>query len=477
MATETEVHAPPAWRRYFTYLVVALMPVSANIERLLGQKKPFYASPLDVLLPLLALILGVELLLKKPTIKHAWPPLPTLLWGGLAALSMLWIDQFPGAGTLQPALKDVAGVLLFGVVGVWAFTNVMESPAEARRLVLILGASFSVCLLLALKHYVGPVGIPFDPEKPLQDLGGTTNMRLAGWYDFRAVFGAHVALLVPAAAVLAVWDRDTAVRAGAALFGIVALCVTLAGGGFVAACAGVVAVAAACMAVRKWGAATAILAVLLVVVLAAVPKLPRKNAEVLWRSLTLYADNPDEKKLPTARLRRYQAAMDLLHAPSDPRKPDGTRYWLRGVGIGRYQKHINAYYQNPYVKPGGRTDDEAAFDMEADERFTFGFLETTAVELGLPGLLIVLFVFGGWTLTGYGAFTAFALARPQDEGAQLRAMLALAAFAAGTGALVVSIFASPMIPGVKGSFAFFMALAYVAGGWAQNSRVTQPFPD
>ncbi|HYG76234.1 MAG TPA: hypothetical protein VEK08_14610 [Planctomycetota bacterium] len=469
---QTENSAPPAWRRYFAYLVVALMPISANIERLLSQKKPVYASPLDFLLPPLVLIVLVDLLLKKPWLKFKLPPVPTLLWASVAGISMLWIDGFPGQGTLKPALKDFAGVLLFGCIGVWAFLNVAADPVEARRLILILGASFSVCLLLALKQYVGPAGIPFDPDKPLQDLGGTTNMRLAGWYDFRAVFGSHVALLVPVAAAFAAWEKDPAVRYSAAVFGVLALCVTLAAGGFIGACAGVVAVAGACIATRRFIPATIILGGLVLTVALILPRLPRHNTEVLWRGVTLYADK-DDKKTPTARLCRYQAALDLLNSPLDPQNGAGGRLWQRGVGIGSYQKNINRFYQSPYNKPGGRTDDEGSFDMDSDERFTFGFLETTAVELGVPGLLAVLLVFGGWILSAHSGFTHFASSENDDQRTRFAATIALAAFAAGTGALVLSIFASPMIPGVKGSFALFMALAYAVNRWAQEPK-SQP---
>jgi len=49
--------------------------------------------------------------------------------------------------------------------------------------------------------------LPFDPANPDQDLLGVSSFRLAGWYDFRYVYGAQVALLAPAAAAMTVVTR------------------------------------------------------------------------------------------------------------------------------------------------------------------------------------------------------------------------------------------------------------------------------
>ena len=452
------LEAPPAWRRYLAYFAVAAAPMTINIEKLADLKSRAYLSPLDLLLPVLALLMLHDLWRRAPWARFKRPPLAGVAWAALALVSCLWIEGFPSREALAAWAKAALNPLLFGVVAVWVFQNFSASAAEYRRLTLILGASYSLCLLLALKQYAGPAGIPYDPANAQQDLGGFSNVRVAGWYEFRGVFGAQAALLAPAAAAFAVLDRDSAVRGAAAAVAVLSLCVTLATGGFLGACAGILAVAAACATVRGYGlTGAAVLAALIAVLTVVLPRLPRDNDAVLLRGVSLYASEGEQKK-PTARLRRYQAALDLLAAPSDARNPLSAPVWQKGVGVSQYQTHINRYYHYQYYpKPGRRTDDEAAFDLDADEPFTYGLLESTAVELGVPGLLSLLFLFGAWILA---AGSVFARAAPHED---RRLLLSLAALGAGCGALTVSVFANPAIRGVGGSLAFFLALALCAG--------------
>ena len=457
----------PAWRRCLAYVAVATMPLSVNVERFLPSVKgPLYFSPLDFLLPILAMLMLADLLAKRPWARFRCPPLAAILWAGLAVASCLWSEGFPGAEALKTCARGALNPVFFGVVAAWVFQNIAADVAECRRLAVVLGGSFAVCALLALKQYAGPVGLPYDPFEPARDLQGVSNIRLGGWYDFRGVFGAQAALLVPAAAAFALLDPDAAVRWAAGTLAVLALCVTLAAGGFIGACAGVAAVAVAFAVSRNWLTGLTALMILLAVVAVVLPRLPRQNTAVLSRGLAFFADDQGETK-PTARLRRYQAALDLLAAPSNPQDEKSTPYWVTGVGAGQYQKKINQFYQPAYPKPGRRTDDEAAYDMEADERFTFGFLETVAVELGVPGLLAVLFLFGTWILAAHGAFVKLSSSGPA---ANTAALLALAAFGAGCGALVVSVLANPVIRGVGGSFAFFFAVALCAQHWANERR-------
>jgi len=329
---------------------------------------------------------------------------------------------------------------------------------ELRRLALILLASVGVCALLGLKEYVGPVGLPFDPSNPNQLLGGESHIRVAGWYDFRALFGAQIALAVPAAVAFAIMDKDSAVRGVASALAVIGLCVTLAAGGFLGAVAGSLAVLAAGLFARqtRWMAIGGFV-VLSLVATVAMPNLPRKNHEVLLRNLALY-DEWEGKRQPTARLRRYQSVLDLLSAERKAlvSESESTRpNWITGVGAGRYQDSVKRFYQPPYDKPSRPTDDEASFDRDADEPFTFGFLETVTVELGAIGLFAVLLLFGSWCVSGASGFLQ---AQAGDEG-YTRRMLALAAMGAGVGALVLSVFSSPAVRGVIGTFVFFFALA------------------
>jgi hypothetical protein len=348
------------------------------------------------------------------------------------------------------------------------FQNVSGSAQEYRRLLLVLSGSFAVCTLLALRQYVGPQGLPFDPANPDQNLGGATNVRLGGWYAFRGIFGAHAAMLIPAAVAIAACERDAAIRATAGAFAAVCFCVTLSAGGMLGALAGTLAVAGSLFAARHGLKAVLVLLAMVAVLLVVLPKLPRQNLAHLHRGTALYADNETGARLPTARLRRYQASHSLLAAPLDSQNEASSPKGLLGVGLNRYQKEINAFYRDPYPKPGRRTDDEAAYDMESDEPFTFGFLETATVETGVVGLLALLTLFGTWIAAAQGAFARVALKRGILADIDTRAMLALASLGAGVGALICSVFANPVIRGVGGTFAFFIALAYCAQKWADE---------
>jgi len=456
---------PPAWRRYLSYLTVALMPLSANVEKLVGSKSRFFLSPLDFLLPVLALLMLGDLLKRKPWLRFSVPPLPVVLWVAVCWASVLWMDGFPARETLMTWLRGLVNPVFFGLAAVWVFQNLSADPREYRKLALILCASFAVCVLVALKQYVGPQGLPYDPDDKTKDLLGVTNVRLGGWYDFRGILGAHVALLAPVAVAFAVAEKDAALRAGAAALAVVSLCVTLAAGGFIGACVGIIAVAAALFAGKFAFRGAVVLAALAIVVAVVLPRLPRENLKVIHRGLALYADDEKGERKATARLRRYQASLAVLAAPRNPQNEASAPKGLLGAGLGRYQKEVNAFYREPYPKPGRRTDDEVAFDMESDEPMTFGFFETVTVETGVIGLTLVLTLFATWIAAAQGAFARLT-AKATDL--DTRATLALASVGAGAGALALSVFANPVIRGVGGTFAFFIAVAYCCVKWSEE---------
>lgn len=471
-----EIAAPfPLWRRALAYVTVAVMPVAINVEKILHYKDKRYLSPLDFLLPLLLLVTLYDgwSQRKRPPEQRTFgfPPIPGLLWAGLALLSCLWITNFPHDDSLNSWLRGIQGALIFGLLAVWVFQNLAPDPIEYRRLCLILGASAGVCLLLALRQYVGPIGLPFDPRDKDQDLGGVSNIRLGGWYQFRGTLGALTALIAPAAAAYAVLDRDSAVRSIAFCVSGLSLLLSLSAGGMLGAVAGIIAVTAALAAVRHWRAALYTLAFLVVIVTVLLPKLPRKNVESVLEGVTLYVSDVNNKIVPGARLRRYQAVVNLLNGLSDPFDLNSTPNWKRGVGSGQYQARLANFYYGPYEKPSISTDDEASFGIYVDEPFSFGLFETVAVELGVPGLIALLLLFGLWIAAAAGAFarlfTGATSALNRDA-----ATLALASFGAGCGALVLSAFGNPAVRGPGSVFAFFFAVALCVSRWSR--RVESP---
>jgi hypothetical protein len=464
----------PAWRRALAYVTVAVMPLSLNVEKLLQFKDKHYLSPLDFLLPVLLLLLLYDLWkdrMRFPLVAFRSPPLPSVLWAGLVILSCTWVEGFPHGDTKRDWVFGAQAALQFGLIGVWVFQNVAHEPAEYRKLALILGGSMGVCLLFALKQYVGPQGLPYDPANKGLDLGGVTNVRLAGWYEYRGILGAQVAMIAPAAAAFAVFDRDSAVRAIA--FGIAALSlfVTISVGGFLGAVAGIIAVAGALSAARGKNRMALIMLAFLAVIVAGMTRLPRDNAKVLIQGASLYVGESGQK-VPSARLKRYQASLDLLASPSDPSEENSTGRWFKGVGTGQYQHEVDRFYQFPYRRPNGATDDEALFDTATHEPFTFGLFEKVTVELGVFGMVVLAFLFAVWIGSACSAFARLIPPPVASEGTWVPgkshdiSVLALAALGAGTGACVLSIFGSPVVRGPGGTFAFFFALAICTRRWS-----------
>ena len=71
---EINSSVPPAWRAWLTYITVALMPLSINYERIGGERKsPLYLSPLDFLLPVLAILMILDLAQRQPWARFKFP--------------------------------------------------------------------------------------------------------------------------------------------------------------------------------------------------------------------------------------------------------------------------------------------------------------------------------------------------------------------------------------------------------------------
>lgn len=434
---------PPAWRGWL--LCAALLPFSFNIGYYLHPKKfPFYVAPLDLLVGPLALYLLYKLM--RGGLKDWLPPLGNLFWAIVALASIVWSEPRAVGEWAKSAVGQTALAML---AAVWVVRHLAPDTVWLRRAALALGAATAACVLYALYQYVQPVGLPLPTlETDRYFGGGVTNVRLAGWFSFRGQFAAQLAMLIPACVAFATFEKDSALRVGAGALAALGVCVCMFGGGVLAACAGTLAVAALLITLKtaRPFSAAAIASGLLIVVVLVVPRLPRDNPQVLLRTLSLYTPAGSEGgPLPTARLRRYQAAVNAMS--------DGNA-WLAGAGAGKFQSTVNQYYSpSAYPKPSSNTDDEAAFDVNAHEPMTYGLLETTAVELGALGLIGMALVFVTWLAAAISAYV-----RTSDGDAAARA-LALASAGACVGAAVFSIFGSPLVRGCAGTFAFFMGSA------------------
>lgn len=455
-------------RAWLLLVTVALMSLSANVGPLMRDLlpdslkgmlpgflkgiaetgKPLYVSPFDLLLPLMVLFLLYGIVTGRVRLPSV--PVPNLVLAVVAVASILWASPVQYSVWMRSACGST---VLVAFLGVWVFRALVPDVQAYRRLALVLGAALALCVLYALYQYVQPRGRPLAPgEEDLALAGGVTDVRLGGWYAYRGHLAAQVAMLVPACAAFVALDRDPAVRYGALALGTLALCVCLSGGGYLGAGVGVLAVAAALGASTvegRWRRAGLAVAALLFVTTVLLPRLPRDNPQVLWRTVTLYApvdapegEYPDD--VTTDRLRRHQAVLNRL-------RTDGT--WMRGVGAGNFQAGANEFYKRPYEKPSVPTDDEAKWGTQGDEPMAFGLWETTALELGAWGVVALLWVFLAWAAA---ALAAFIRSGPEE---QERRTLALASLGAAAGALVFSLYGTPLARGIGGTFAFFMGLA------------------
>lgn len=437
-----------SWR--FWLAAAALVPVSLDIgPHVVRDGKAFNLAPLDLMIVPMALILLGDLLKKRD--RALLPPLPNTLWAGLALASVLW-----SGGVLKGEWARVAigQTVLVGLCAVWVFRSLETGAESFRRLLLLLGGSLALCCLYALYQYIQPRGAPLPSLQTGRfHGGGVTDVRVGGWFNVRAELAAHVAMIVPAAAAFVALERDVMVRIFAGVLGALAICVCLYGGGVLAAGAGVLVVAAALWVMpehpadapnaRGWALWLVVgLLALLVVVL---PRLPRGNDYVLLETLTPWVKTVNGKEVPSARLRRAQAASLLL--------ADEHR-WRTGMGSGGHRLGIKGYYTDDrglYPATSSPTDEEAEFDRGTHEPGSFSLLETTAVDLGLPGVALLVWVFCAWV-----AAAAWSFARTANPTVRL---LALATLGAGVGAAVFSLFGNPMIRGVGGAWAFLMGLA------------------
>jgi hypothetical protein len=468
-------------RYCLVYALVALMPLSFKLGPLSGTKSARYVSPLDLLAPLaFLLILWAWLksrrkltgLTDSASADFQLPPLAAWLPALWAISSALWTDGL-AAEWKSWALRAFFSYVFIPLIIVGVFLNLPKWTLVSasshnvadfwRRCTLVLGASVGVCFLIALFQYAGPPGRPLASGEALSAAGGTSAVQLAGWYAFRGIFGAQAAMMIPAFAAFALLDRDPVVRTFAGCLAVLGLIVTLSGGALLAAYAGVLAAICLCLTIPgKRIPAFSCFAVLLLISFL-LPNLPRDNATVLSRSLALFSDQganlndlgSNQKRLaesekPTARTRRAQAVRNVLEQ-NNP---------LLGVGAGQLQTSLGSgtvYHETSYPKPALNTDDEYAFDLEADEPASFPLIQTIAGELGLIGLLLFL------SLPLYLLLLAAGLAVPSPSNRNLKNVpefLAPAAAALGAliGMLVVCFFHDPWVRGCGGTFAFFAAM-------------------
>ena len=238
-------------------------------------------------------------------------------------------------------------------------------------------------------------GFSMAPATP-KEVGSKSN---------RNVLGAFLCLVLPLTFGLYLFHPNWFVKLWMLVVTLVGLGVVLSGGAFFAISAGLLVVAA----MRRGSTVFLTLLLLGLVFLVAYPKLPRENQKVILDSLMLkkssdlYGCMPAPttgKGIPAAgqwqqKYTEWQAALNAISL--NP---------YVGVGLGHYQKSINAYYgtdldedEDYYLidKPAGVNY------MEPDSNNHYLVL---AAEAGIPAMLLLVWIITHFTRCASRAFVA-----------------------------------------------------------------------
>ncbi len=256
----------------------------------------------------------------------------------LAALSI------PRAFNRVHALKDVFQWTEYFIVGFLLLTGALNRIISKRAFVWLMLGTGAAVILTGIVQYAMP------------DLDA---LAVRATFGNRNVFGGYLAMMIPLAFGLLLYDRHPARRLGyGALMAAGSVCL-LAGGSFLAAAIGVAAVAAA------KGGKTFLLAMAVFILCLGVaqPHLPRDNAAECHDSIVIF--DPQTEHGLTPRYSEWQAALTLI----------ADNPW-RGVGMGNYQENIGLYY--------GILPDIA----EAAEPDSQNLYLVIGSEIGLPGLAV-----------------------------------------------------------------------------------------
>ncbi len=324
---------------YLACITILIAPTQWSIE----IKKGIQLSPADITLMLAAGVWLLDILLRREWKELlALPPWSHILFIVCATASLLI------ASDKLSAVKEVVQYTEYFIVGYIVFDRFLRRfPNAVTYLLVILSITLTGITLLAVSQYL-------NPELADTDVCGTFGNRnvLSGFY----------ALALPMLFACIIETRSWIARAALLILLLTALSVNLSGASYVA-----ITLAAVLIAARhglRWFVATA--AVLILWQSLVLPRLPRENDLVLFRSVALYGeDGTVERRYPD-----WQAAGSIIL--TNP---------LLGVGPGCYQKHVGQYYDNMPRKTGAAEPDIQNLHL------------VIAASMGIPALLAFLAMF------------------------------------------------------------------------------------
>jgi O-antigen ligase len=392
-------------------------------------------------------------------------PLLGVFWLGLSLLPFLKNPE--GITVARRGIVDVCQFAEYFLVSYLLFAECLQHPKARRWAFRLLALSVLLSVILAAGQY----------------FSGVRSLKVRGaWFDDRNTFGVFLALTLPLLYGTALFAKCRIRRTAIVTLAVAALCVCLSGGAWLAISVGLLTVAS--LKGPSKMVSTGALLILLAVFL--LPRLPRVNSDVLLDSVALYSSedrfhtfNEDVDKV-RERLAEKQKALagkigegEALDFADLPTEQDHSWKWRRrytewqaalnmaareplfGVGVGSYQKNINRFYE-PMPK----------YPVNLMEPNTQNMYLVWGASAGVPLLLIL---FGMADRAARLAARLFHETENRfDRGMAAGLLGSLAAFA------VVGVFADPLVRGTGITFALLLGLAQALRNSGTRSKGAGP---
>jgi O-antigen ligase len=341
--TETSRQPQSLLSRVF-FLLACLTILIAPTQWSLEIRKGFFISPADITLLLTAAVWGLEIIAGrgwKQIFVHA-PPWSHLLFIACIAASAAV------AGDKLSAVKELIQYGLYFIVGYMVFDRLLRRfPSAAKTSLLLFALTSGAITLLALAQYLN---------------AEVDDLMVRGSFGNRNVLAGFYALTMPLLFACLIETRSRLMKLLLGILFLTALSVNLSGAAYAA-----VATATVLIAARnglKWF--VPVTAVLVLWQSQVMPRLPRENDLVHFRSIALYDDTSEvERRYPD-----WQAAGSMILT-----RP------LLGCGAGNYQKHVGQFYDTIPRRTGPSEPDTQNMHL------------VIAASAGIPALLAFLAMF------------------------------------------------------------------------------------
>ncbi len=326
------------------FLLACVTILIAPTQWSLEIRKGFFISPADITLLLTAALWALDIIAGRrwQQIREHIPPWSHLLFIACIAASVTV------ANDKLAAVKELIQYGLYFVVGYMVFDRYLRRfPAAVKTALVLLALTAGAVTLLALTQY-------FDAE--------SEELMVRGSFGNRNVLAGFYALSMPLVFACMIETRSRLAKLLLAILFLAALCVNLSGASYAA-----VVIATVLIAARnglKWF--VPVTAVLVLWQSQVMPRLPRENDLVHFRSIALYDDASEvERRYPD-----WQAAGSMILT-----RP------LLGCGIGNYQSHVGRFYDTIPRRTGPSEPDTQNMHL------------IIAASAGIPALLAFLTMF------------------------------------------------------------------------------------